>query len=56
MKTFLKFYNVLGNSKAQRFRRFMIIVSLIVALIGFGFYSGALKVSFSKDFTTEEKE
>lgn len=48
MNALMKFYNALGNNKGQRFRRFMLILMLIAGVIGYGFYSGALKVSFTK--------
>jgi len=54
MKTFLKFYDALGNSKAQKFRRFMLILFMITALLAYGFYCGALKVNFSKELTAKE--
>ncbi len=48
MKTFLKFYEALGNNKAQRFRRLMYIIMIIASLTAYGFYCGALKVNFTK--------
>lgn len=42
---FLKIYNALGNNKGQRFRRFFMIIALIVGLIAYGFYSGEIAES-----------
>lgn len=55
MKTFLKFYEALGNNKAQRFRRLMYILLLISGLTTYGFYCGALKINFGKASEMIEK-
>lgn len=41
---FFKFYGSLGNTKTQRFVRFMLILIIIAAVICYGFHSGNLHI------------
>jgi hypothetical protein len=44
-------YDGLGNNKAQRFRRFFLILLLIAGLLAYGFNSHAIKISLGIDKT-----
>ena len=45
---FLKFYNALGKTKAQKFRRFFYILFLFAALLAYGFYSDAINITMQR--------
>lgn len=43
-------YEALGNSKAQRFRRAFLILSLLSLVIMYGFYSKSIHISINRVF------
>lgn len=45
---FMKFYNNLGTTKAQKFRRFFLLLALIFGMIAYGFYSDAINITLQK--------
>lgn len=49
--TFKSMYDAIGNNKAQRFRRFFLILLVISGLIAYGFNSHAIKISLGIDKT-----
>lgn len=47
--TFKSMYDGLGNNKAQRFRRFFLILLVVAAVTIYGFNSHAIKISLGFD-------
>lgn len=54
----LKYYDALGNTKAQKFRRFMLILALIAGVTLYGFYSHSISLAlgFGSTASTEVSE
>lgn len=52
----LKYYDALGNTKAQKFRRLMLILALVAGVTMYGFYSKSISLALGFGISESEEK